>query len=234
MPLRAVTLDAGGTLIAPAEPVGATYARLAGAHGVPADAAALEDGFRAAFAAAPPLAFPGCATNALRDAERAWWRALVAQAFGAGASAPGFAAAFDALFAHYARGDAWSVLPGVRDALAALRARGLRLAVVSNFDARLHAILAALGLDAAVDRVVASTEVGAAKPAAAIFHAACDALAADPADVLHVGDTLREDVQGARAAGLRAALVGAPAPVPDGVVRLADLSALPALVDAQA
>jgi putative hydrolase of the HAD superfamily len=209
---------------------------------VPVDAAVLDDAFRAAFAAAPPLAFPGCAADAVRDAERGWWRDVVARAFGPGAGAPGVAAAFDALFEHYARGDAWRVLPGVRDALAALRARGLRLAVVSNFDARLHPILADLGLDAAFGAVVASTEVGAAKPAAAIFQAACDALGVAPADALHVGDSLREDALGARAAGLRAAVVGSPvgppvgppAAVPDGVVRIADLSALPALVDAQA
>lgn len=232
MPLRAVTLDAGGTLIAPAEPVGVTYARLAAAHGVVAAAAALECGFRDAFAAAPPLAFPGVAGDACRAAERAWWRDVVARAFGPAAAAPGFAPAFDALFAHYARGDAWRVLPGTASALAALRARGLRLAVVSNFDARLHAVLAELGLAGAVDRVVTSTDVGAAKPSPAIFLAACAALGVAPPDALHVGDAAREDVAGACAAGLRAALVGPAAP--PGVARLDDLSALPALVDAQA
>ncbi|MCW5892908.1 MAG: HAD-IA family hydrolase [bacterium] len=234
MPLRAVTLDAGGTLIAPAEPVGVTYARVAAAHGIVAEATLLERGFRDAFAGAPPLAFPGLAGTACRAAERAWWRAVVAHAFGAAAAEPGFEPAFAALFAHYAHGDAWRVLPGAVATLAALRARGLRLAVVSNFDARLHRVLADLGLAAAVERVLASTEVGSAKPSAGIFTAACAALGVEAGDVLHVGDAPCEDAAGARAAGLRAVLVGPGPPAGGGVARIARLDALPGLVDAQA
>lgn len=232
MSLRAVTLDAGGTLIAPAEPVGATYARFAYAHGVPCDATALERGFREAFAAAPPLAFPGVPAAERAAAERGWWRAVVAHAFGPGVTGPSLDALFAALFAHYAGGAAWQVLPGVSGTLATLRARGLRLAVVSNFDARLHRVLAECGLAAAVDRVLASTEVGWAKPAPEIFAHACDALGVNPADTLHVGDSLREDAVGARGAGLHAAWVGPAAPAADGVAHLPDITALPALVAA--
>ncbi|HJW69600.1 MAG TPA: haloacid dehalogenase, partial [Candidatus Binatia bacterium] len=56
--MRAVTLDAAGTLITVAEPVGDTYARVAARHGLhvsPADAGAR---FRRAMASRPPLAFP--------------------------------------------------------------------------------------------------------------------------------------------------------------------------------
>jgi len=65
--IRAVTFDAAGTLIAPREPVGATYARIAAAHGIAADAATTAAAFRRAFAAAPPMAFPGTATIAIMD-----------------------------------------------------------------------------------------------------------------------------------------------------------------------
>ena len=82
MALRAVTLDAAGTLFDVAEPVGTTYARFAARHGITLTPGDAERGFRAAFAAAPPLAFPGGSVTRRADHERAWWYALVRRAFG--------------------------------------------------------------------------------------------------------------------------------------------------------
>jgi putative hydrolase of the HAD superfamily len=228
-----VTLDAGGTLFAVAEPVGRTYARLAARHGLGVAADRLERAFDAAFRATPPLAFPGASPARLADRERAWWHALVRRAFGAAAAHASFDACFAELFAHYGRAAAWRVFPEVPDALAALRARGLRLAVVSNFDGRLPGLLAALGLGALFDAVVYSSRAGAAKPAPAIFAAALAALGEAPDAVVHVGDGVEADVGGARAAGLRAVLVdraGLRPVAPADVTVIASLAALPALV----
>ena len=79
---------------------------------------------------------------------------------------------------------------------------GLTLAVVSNFDRRLHAVLGHLGLSRFLARVVVSSEVGIDKPDAAIFQIALDAVGARAAEVVHVGDDPRCD-WGATAAGLR-------------------------------
>ncbi|MGI8557261.1 MAG: HAD family hydrolase [Solirubrobacteraceae bacterium] len=95
--------------------------------------------------------------------------------------------------------------PEVAGALAALRARGERIVVVSNWDVSLHEVLARCGLAALVDRVLTSAEFGAAKPAPEIFHAALDG--ADPASARHIGDSVREDVCGARACGITALLL---------------------------
>ena len=62
--------------------------------------------------------------------------------------------------------------PDAAPALAALRAAGLRLAIVSNWDCSLRAVLGELGLAGAVDTIVVSAEAGAPKPEAAIFLAA--------------------------------------------------------------
>lgn len=233
MHLRAVTLDAGGTLFETAAPVGVTYARAATRHGMACEAGALEAAFRRAFAAAPPLAFPGASPSRLADHERAWWYAVVRDAFGAAARAPGFDPCFAELFEHYGRAEAWRVYPEVPAALGALRARGLRLAVVSNFDARLPGLIAGLGLSPLVDAVVHSTRAGAAKPDPAIFHDALHALGVGAAEALHAGDDPEIDVAGATGAGLRAVLVtrgssagGAAA----GVPRVATLAALPGLL----
>jgi len=220
----AVTFDAAGTLIAPAEPVATTYVRCAARHGIAVDPDVVARRFAAAFAAAPPLAFPGAAGDVARR-ERAWWAAVVGAALGAEPAA----ACFDELYAHYAGAEAWRVFPDVAPALAGLRGRGVRLAVVSNFDGRLPALLAALGLAPSFDAVVHSTAVGAAKPDAAIFRAALAALDVPAAATIHVGDDVHADVDGARAAGLGAVLVdrsGRRPQVPAGVRVVGTLAAL--------
>jgi len=231
-PLAAVTLDAAGTLFDVAEPVGTTYARVAAAHGIRADAAAVERRFRSAFGAAPPLAFPGASPARLRAHERAWWGTIVREALGPRARGAALDAAFDALFAHYATAAAWRVPAGAPSALARMRAAGLRLAVVSNFDGRLPGLLRDLGLAALVDHVAWSSNAGAAKPAAAIFHGALAALGVPPGAALHAGDGRVADVDGARAAGMRAVLVAPAAPpgLPPDVGCVAAVSALPALL----
>jgi putative hydrolase of the HAD superfamily len=122
--------------------------------------------------------------------------------------------------------------PEVAEALRALRAAGLRLIVVSNWDVSLHEALAQTGLTALTDGAISSAEVGAAKPAPAIFERAL-ALAGGipPAAAVHVGDDVAVDVAGARAAGIAPVLVvrnGAARP--DGVTTLGDLRALPTLL----
>lgn len=92
-------------------------------------------------------------------------------------------------------------------ALSEWRERGLRLVVASNWDISLHGVLDRVGLGRLLDGVVTSAEVGARKPAPAIFAQALG-IAGVPADeAIHVGDTVEEDVRGARAAGIEAVLL---------------------------
>jgi putative hydrolase of the HAD superfamily len=205
--IRAVLFDAAGTLIEVAEPVGETYARCARGAGLTVSATALESAFRAVFPAAPPLAFPGAAPAALADLERDWWRRRVLETFArAGLASPRDALerAFDAAFAHFARASAWRLFDDVRPSIEALRERGIRLAVVSNFDGRLRRILRELGLADAFEAIVLSSECGFAKPDPRIFEAALTAVGADAGSTLHVGDSLGDDVVAARRAGIAA------------------------------
>ena len=110
---------------------------------------------------------------------------------------------------HYERhnGSSTIVYAGVREGLAALRARGVRLACVTNKAARFtRPLLAATGLDGYFDAVVTSDEVGRRKPDPEPFLHACRALGAAPADTVVIGDSAN-DAQGARAAGCRIYLV---------------------------
>jgi putative hydrolase of the HAD superfamily len=119
--------------------------------------------------------------------------------------------------------------PEVPGVLARLRADGVRLAVVSNWDVSLHDVLERTALRRLVDAVVISAELGVGKPDPAIFRAALERLGVQPERAMHVGDSLEADVAGARAAGLEAVLVvreGAAAPAGVRVVSsLAELVA---------
>jgi putative hydrolase of the HAD superfamily len=97
--------------------------------------------------------------------------------------------------------------PDAAPALLALRARGVAIVVVSNWDHSLHERLRETGLAPLVDGAVASDELGHAKPEQAIFEHALELAGAGPEAGLHAGDSPREDVEGALAAGLRAVLV---------------------------
>jgi putative hydrolase of the HAD superfamily len=120
--------------------------------------------------------------------------------------------------------------PDVTPALRRLRADGVRLVIASNWDCSLADWLAPLGLLELVDGVVTSAVVGAAKPDPALFRRALELAGAPAAEAVHVGDSLENDVEGARAAGLRALLLvrhGEPAP---GVEALDSLAELPSVI----
>jgi len=112
-------------------------------------------------------------------------------------------------------------------ALRAARERGERVVVVSNWDASLPAALSLTGLAPLVDAVLTSAEVGTAKPNAAIFERALVVAGVAPTAALHVGDSLAEDVFGARQAQIAAVWCNRRgAPVPDGVQAIASLAEL--------
>jgi putative hydrolase of the HAD superfamily len=97
--------------------------------------------------------------------------------------------------------------PDAAPALTELRAMGLSLACVSNWDVSLPSVLERCGLGGDLDAVVTSAGVGARKPDPRIFEAALELAACTATEALHVGDTPAEDLDGARAAGIRALLI---------------------------
>ncbi len=101
----------------------------------------------------------------------------------------------------------FGVFPDVAPALEAYRGRGIRLVVVSNWDVSLHAVLADVGLSPLLDGILTAAEAGSSKPAPAIFAQALRLAGVTPAEAIHVGDSVDEDVAGARAAGIEPVLV---------------------------
>jgi HAD superfamily hydrolase (TIGR01549 family) len=107
-----------------------------------------------------------------------------------------------------------------------LRAAELRLGLVSNGIRDLHEFVAHHRLD--VDAIVGSRAHGYVKPHPTIFQAALRQLGVEPAVAVMVGDSLEEDVEGARALGMRAILIDRDDRHPEVEERLTDLYGLPA------
>jgi putative hydrolase of the HAD superfamily len=207
--IQAVSFDVGGTLIEPWPSVGHVYAAAAGDHGHPGiSPAALNHQFAEAWQRQIDFDHSRCA-----------WQAVVEQTF-VGLLVPHQAAALlDDLYQRFARAAAWRVYPDVVPTLGRLKALGLKLAVVSNWDERLRPLLADLELTPFFHAIVISAEVGATKPAPAIFQRCLKALGCPAQAVLHVGDSPREDLGGAARAGLRGLRVWrASGPVPPAAI----------------
>lgn len=209
--LKTIFFDAAGTLFETRRPVGEFYAAMAREFGANVSAKEISAAFRHSFGNAPGLAFgPGHPAEQLRGMEREWWRQRVAETFAGLHRFDDFDAFFTALFEFFAAPANWMVYDDVLPALDELRTRGLGLAVISNFDARLYRILAGLGLARYFDSVTISSEAGYAKPAPELFEFALARSGASAEEALHVGDAPHLDVAGALAAGIQPVLIRRP------------------------
>jgi putative hydrolase of the HAD superfamily len=185
MPTRAVLLDALGTLVALDPPA----AHLARALAIPPDdrvAAAV----RAEMSFYRSHAHEGRDDASLADLRRRC-ASVLSDALGREIDVATMMSAIR--FRPY---------PDAEPALRDLRARGIRLVCVSNWDVSLPQVLGDCGLADALDGVVTSAAAGSRKPDPAIFASALAVAGCDPEDALHVGDTPEEDGEGAAAAGI--------------------------------
>jgi putative hydrolase of the HAD superfamily len=221
--IRVVLLDAGGVLVKP------SFARVAGslaARGVVVEAGRLAE--------AEPRAKRELdrdpAAGGRSDAERGWRYFNLVLAHAGIDRSPATDEALEELRREHDRRNLWEDVPeGVRTSLARLRARGLRLAVVSNANGTVRALLERLELAPFLAAVLDSAVEGVEKPDPRLFLLALERLGAAPREAVHVGDLYGVDVVGARAAGVRPVLLdeaglyeGADCPRVRSLVGLAD------------
>ena len=148
--------------------------------------------------------------------------------------------ALERLREYHAEHNLWEhVEPDVVPVLTSLRARGLRLVVVSNANGRLRHLFDRLDLARWFDTLLDSHEWGVEKPDPRLFELALAESGASASTTAHVGDLYHVDVAGARAAGLAHAVLYDPAKLYvdadcPRIARLADLSAWLVATDAPA
>ncbi len=203
--------DAAGTLIEPAEPVEKVYQRYFAGRGWVVEAEDLKKSFREIFSG---IGDPDFQDSGDGDAaEREWWRRVVretALAVGVDPVGEAFEECFEDLFAHYAAGRAWAVFPEVRELLADLKGKGFKMAVVSNFDRRLHRLLEELDLTRWFDLVLTSADVSARKPSPVLLEAAMEQLSVTAGRTRLVGDSRSADGGAATAAGVEVFILDRP------------------------
>ncbi|MEG4326977.1 HAD-IA family hydrolase [Microcoleus sp. herbarium5] len=204
---KIIFLDAAGTLFDVRGSVGEVYGKLARSWGVTVSNEELNAAFFQSFADSNPMAFPGKELAKIPQLEFEWWQAVCANAFqraGVFNQFSDFPKFFVELYAHFATAEPWFVYPDVFPALNKWQQQGIELAVVSNFDSRIYAVLKALNLAEYFTSVTISTEVGAAKPDSQIFTAALQKHNCTAENVLHIGDSFKADYCGAKNAGINA------------------------------
>jgi REG-2-like HAD superfamily hydrolase len=132
----------------------------------------------------------------------------------------------------------WHIFPDAYPALAELSERGLTIGAVSNWVWNLPELLHALDLVRHFDFIAASARIGFEKPHPRIFEWALEQAQVDPAAVIHVGDHLDADVEGAEGVGIAPVLIDRAHryrsdEVPDRVPVIHSLADLVQLVDAR-
>jgi putative hydrolase of the HAD superfamily len=212
--------------------VAEVYARVFAEEGAPfsaeAVAGALEETWLEVQNAKPGDRYGGV------SGEQAFWKTFLDRVRGRLDGGTLSAGTFARLVRHFQQPDAWTVYPDVVPTLETLAARGLPLAVVSNWDSNLPRVLEMTGLRRYFCTVSVSAIEETGKPDAEIFRRTCARIPIPIAagEALHVGDSPVDDVGGARGAGLTAVLLDRDDRHPHISDRIRSLAELPARIDA--
>ncbi len=212
---QAVTLDVGGTLITPWPSVGTVYADVANqkGHG-PFDPDQLDRGFQRAWATKKEFQYT-----------EAHWQALVRDTFSGHLPPDAVDALFPAIYQRFEDPDVWRIHEDVLPTLDELAGRGFRLAVISNWDSRLLPLLERLKLLSFFETATVSIDIGFTKPSPVLFEHTLKRLGLPASAVVHVGDSPREDIDGAESAGITGILLRRKgSPTPNAIRKLTDLS----------
>lgn len=234
-PPKVLFFDAAGTLFHVKGSVADIYLGYAEKYGVKRNDETrdrVRAAFARAFADAPPPVFSAGDPAEIKRCERLWWFDIVHNVFYRVGMFDRFDEYFQEIFEAFAEPTHWTLYPETRKALERFREMGLELGIVSNFDTRLFGVLRGLGIGDLFDTVTISSLARAAKPAPKIFQLALDKHAVEPKEAVHVGDSLRDDVEGAEKAGLHAVLLDRGGRRQgSGVRSIRTLDELPSLID---
>jgi len=205
-PIRWIAFDAVGTLIRPEPSVAAVYHGAGTRYGSRLSLEAVASRFGQSFARLDrdEILPCGCPQEAnplhtCETRERLRWRTIVDDVLDDVTSRE---ACFAELFAHFGQPSAWRCFSDVEQTLVFLREAGFRLAVSSNFDARLHSVMDGLPALQPIELRVVSSQVGHRKPSADFFQSLLAAADCSPAEMIFIGDDPQNDVAAARAAGI--------------------------------
>ena len=229
-----VFLDAQGTLLQARPSLSGVYSLICGRFGLEISETDLTAAVAGIWAEYRTSIDP---ENAILDTSdeitRQWWANFNGRLYERLGIARDRQAFLDALWDVFGRAENWTLFSDVEGALAELRRRGYKLAIVSNWDSRLLEICDMLGLSELMEFVVASAAVGVEKPDKRIFKIALAKAGIDAERAIHVGDDYTADVLGAKYAGVEAVYLDREGLHPENghVPTIRSLSELPGLLD---
>jgi putative hydrolase of the HAD superfamily len=197
----AVLFDAAETLFTTRGSIGQIYGDVAQRFGSTASATEIQRAFTRHFQHSGPLA---------RQDEKQWWKDIVKRVFVDVGMVDDFDGFFDEVYDLFRDSRGWILFPETREVLDAFDHSGLRLGIISNFDSRLYNLLRDLDILPFFDSITICSEIGFAKPDPQIFHMAVRALGVEPGRTLFTGDSLLDDFEAGRNAGLDAFLLDRP------------------------
>ncbi|HYW19247.1 MAG TPA: HAD family hydrolase [Nodularia sp. (in: cyanobacteria)] len=203
---KVILLDAVGTLFGVKGSVGEVYRQIAQEFEVEVSAEILNRTFLQSFKASPPPIFTNAELHDIPQQEFEWWRTIAVNTFesaGVFEQFADFSSFFSELYIHFGTAEPWFVYPDVLSSLIDWQRQGIELGILSNFDSRIFSVLQSLELSSYFTSVTISTQAGAAKPDPQIFAIALEKHNCPPEAAWHIGDSIIEDYQGAKAAGLR-------------------------------
>jgi putative hydrolase of the HAD superfamily len=209
-PIQVIFFDAAETLFHINGSVADIYLTYAIQHGFRQTSnsqASIAQGFQRAFRDAPPPVFATTDPIKLKQCERLWWFDIVHNVFYRVGMFERFDEFFEQVFQVFEDPRSWVLFPETHSVLTRLREEGFELGIVSNFDSRLFSVMRGLGIDGLFDTVTIASLAKAAKPSPKIFEIALEKHAVDSDEAMHVGDSVRDDVEGATKAGLTGVLM---------------------------
>lgn len=203
--LDAVFFDFGGTLVSGFPPRERILSEVAREHGIDVSVGVARSAFHAVDL---HKKYSSLAVKSQRDREKFYseFNGLVCEAVGISSKYPLMRSA---LLARFKVARSWRLNAGVSVLLGDMRGRGVKMAIVANWDRNLREIVERLRIGRHFAGIISSVEAGAEKPDARIFYQACEALSLIPNQgrIIHVGDDYRLDVVGARRAGIEPVLI---------------------------
>lgn len=205
-----IFLDAMGTLFGLKGTVGKTYGKIAEQFDVRVDYERLNQAFYQSFKAAPPLAFSSENKAEIPSLEKQWWFKIAQNSFqqlDVMDQFSDFNQFFDTLYDYFSSKEPWFIYSDVMSSLAYWQDQGILLGIISNFDSRLHQVLKELQLSVFFSSITLSSYTGFAKPHHNIFKTALNYYQIEPHQAWHIGDSEKDDFQGATQAGIKAFLV---------------------------
>lgn len=202
MAVRAILLDAVGTLIAPEPNVARAYSLAAARHGCALPETEVRQRFRDAFAAQETIDRTVHRWRTDEARERVRWRDIVAATFPECAAQ---AELLDDLWRHFADARHWHVDAKLLTRIDGWLAEGITVGIASNFDERLAGICRSLGEPLSRLPLYISSSIGWRKPAAEFFAAIETSLGFAHHELMLVGDDVDNDIQPAQARGWQTA-----------------------------